>query len=90
MLMFSTCAWHLMTFTIIFVSIESGEQCCLESTLCLSWLLHTAGGNYSGAFMNEFKIFVAELRDFFNAAGLTQLLENVKGAMGPEDQQVTL
>lgn len=46
------------------------------------------GGNYSGAFVNEFKIFVAELRDFFNAAGLTQLLENVRGGMGPEDQQV--
>lgn len=46
------------------------------------------GGNYSGAFLNEFKIFVAELRDFFNAAGLTQLLENVKGGMSVEDQQV--
>lgn len=47
-----------------------------------------AGGHYPGAFVNEFKIFVAELRDFFNAAGLTQLLDNVKGAMGPENQQV--
>lgn len=38
--------------------------------------------------MNEFKIFIEELRDFFNAAGLTKLLENVKGGMGAEDQQV--
>jgi hypothetical protein len=38
--------------------------------------------------VEEFKIFVAELRDFFNAVGLTQLLENVKNGMGPEDQQV--
>jgi hypothetical protein len=45
-------------------------------------------GQYSGAFVSEFKIFVAELRDFFNAAGLTQLLEAVKGAMSSEDQQV--
>lgn len=48
----------------------------------------TADGQYSGAFVNEFKIFVAELRDFFNAASLTQLLDGVKGAMGQEDQQV--
>jgi hypothetical protein len=38
--------------------------------------------------VEEFKIFVAELRDFFNAVGLTQLLENVRNGMGPEDQQV--
>lgn len=50
--------------------------------------LLNAGGNYSGAFVNEFKIFIEELRDFFNAAGLTKLLENVKGGMGAEDQQV--
>jgi hypothetical protein len=47
-----------------------------------------AGGNYSGAFVNEFKIFVAELRDFFNAVGLTQLLDGVKNGMSAEDQQV--
>lgn len=46
------------------------------------------GGNYSHGFVNEFKIFIDELRDFFNAAGLTQLLENVKGPMSAEDQQV--
>lgn len=57
---------------------------------CCRRLHRWLGGNYSGAFVNEFKIFVAELRDFFNAAGLTQLLENVRGGMGPEDQQVGL
>ncbi|KAF6253313.1 pyruvate phosphate dikinase [Scenedesmus sp. NREL 46B-D3] len=45
-------------------------------------------GQYSGGFVSEFKIFVAELRDFFNAAGLTDLLHAVKGAMNSEDQQV--
>jgi hypothetical protein len=52
-------------------------------------LLFSAGGNYSHGFVNEFKIFIDELRDFFNAAGLTQLLENVKGPMSAEDQQVS-
>jgi hypothetical protein len=51
---------------------------------------HAAGGNYSGAFVNEFKIFVAELRDFFNAVGLTQLLDGVKNGMSAEDQQVCI
>jgi phosphoglucan,water dikinase len=56
--------------------------------MLLLLLPQTPDGQYSGAFVSEFKIFVAELRDFFNAAGLTQLLEAVKGAMSSEDQQV--
>jgi hypothetical protein len=51
-------------------------------------LLPKPDGNYSGGFVSEFKIFVAELREFFNAAGLTDLLCAVKGAMSNEDQQV--
>lgn len=38
--------------------------------------------------MKEFKVFIAELRDFFNAAGLTSLLEEVKRSIGDEDKQV--
>uniref|UniRef100_A0A383WH22 CBM20 domain-containing protein n=1 Tax=Tetradesmus obliquus TaxID=3088 RepID=A0A383WH22_TETOB len=45
-------------------------------------------GQYSGAFVNEFKIFVAELREFFNAATFTQLLDAVKVGMSNEDTQV--
>jgi hypothetical protein len=56
----------------------------------LPLLLPTTDGQYSGAFVSEFKIFVAELREFFNAAGLTDLLQAVKGAMGSEDQQVRM
>lgn len=59
------------------------KPCCCH---CCHYLL--LGGTYSGAFVNEFKIFIEELRDFFNAAGLTKLLDNVKGGMGAEDQQV--
>lgn len=51
-------------------------------------MLSANPGEYNDAFAAEFKVFVAELRDFFNAAGLTSLLEAVRGAMGPEDQQV--
>lgn len=38
--------------------------------------------------MNEFKIFITELRDFFNAAGLTSLLDEVNKSVGDENKQV--
>jgi hypothetical protein len=67
----------------IAAAVAAAAYCCRVLLPCAA-----AGGNYSGAFVNEFKIFITELRDFFNAAGLTQLLENVKGGMSAEDQQV--
>lgn len=45
-------------------------------------------GQYPDAFVNEFKVFIAELRDFFNAAGLTSLLDEVKKSLGDENKQV--
>jgi hypothetical protein len=56
---------------------------CLYCSFCLV----ANPGQYSEAFVSEFKIFMTELRDFFNAAGLTQLLDATKSAMGAEDQQ---
>jgi hypothetical protein len=48
----------------------------------------TTDSDYSQAFVHEFKVFVAELREFFNAAGLADLLLKVRDTLGPEDQQV--
>lgn len=45
-------------------------------------------GQYPDAFVNEFKVFIVELRDFFNAAGLTSLLDEVKKSLGDENKQV--
>jgi hypothetical protein len=47
-------------------------------------------GEYSGAFVEEFKIFAAELRDFFNAGSLTTTLEGLRGVLtaDPVDAQV--
>jgi hypothetical protein len=47
-------------------------------------------GEYSGAFVEQFKIFAAELRDFFNAGGLTTTLEGLRGVLAaePVDGQV--
>ena len=36
------------------------------------------GGNYSGDFVNEFKIFYEELKEFFNAIGLEKRLVAIK------------
>jgi hypothetical protein len=65
--------------------------CCCICCLCASGAAAAnTGGQYSGGFVSEFNIFVAELREFFNAAGLTDLLHGVKGAMSNEDQQVRM
>lgn len=38
-------------------------------------------GQYNGDFVNEFAIFVRELRQFFNASDLVELLENTRSAL---------
>ncbi|KAI8466100.1 MAG: pyruvate phosphate dikinase [Monoraphidium minutum] len=47
-------------------------------------------GQYSGAFVEEFRVFTAELRDFFNAGGLTTTLEGLRDVItaDPADAQV--
>ena len=48
------------------------------------------GTQYSQAFVQEFKIFTQELRDFFNAGSLADMLEGIKPAMDEPDVQVRL
>lgn len=47
-------------------------------------------GEYPAAFVDEFRTFAAELRDFFNAAPLTSTLEGLRDALAsdPADTQV--
>lgn len=45
-------------------------------------------GEYSGAFVEQFKIFAAELRDFFNAGGLTTTLEGLRDVLAAEPVDV--
>jgi hypothetical protein len=45
-------------------------------------------GKYSEAFVNEFKIFYAELRDFFNAATLTTLLDEVRSSFNGDASEL--
>lgn len=47
-------------------------------------------GQYSAAFVEEFKTFAAELRDFFNAGSLTTTLEGLRDVLStdPVDAQV--
>jgi len=39
------------------------------------------GANLNGAFVDEFRVFVAELRDFFNAASLTDTLGGLRASL---------
>ena len=47
-------------------------------------------GQYSGAFVEEFRVFAAELREFFNAGNLTATLQSLRDvlAQDPVDAQV--
>ncbi len=47
-------------------------------------------GQYSEAFVGEFKTFAAELRDFFNAGSLTQVLEGVAAALEADPADAAL
>ena len=44
------------------------------------------GADYSGDFVHEYKVFMGELRDFFNAGSLTEILGAVAPAMDDSAQ----
>jgi len=44
------------------------------------------GTDYSGAFVHEFRVFTDELRDFFNAGSLVQILDGARPAMDDSGQ----
>lgn len=44
------------------------------------------GTNYSEAFVHEFRVFTDELRDFFNAGSLVQILDGVRPALDESGQ----
>jgi len=45
-------------------------------------------GSYNQDFVNEFRVFTAELRDFFNAGSFADMLEGLKGALDDQEHQV--
>lgn len=46
------------------------------------------GAEYSGEFVSEFKIFTQELRDFFNAGSLGDLLDALRPSLDDSGNQV--
>ena len=46
------------------------------------------GAEYSGDFVREFRTFTGELRDFFNAGSLADLLQALRGAIDDSDTHV--
>ena len=48
----------------------------------------TADGSFSQDFVGEFKVFTAELRDFFNAGSFADMLAGVRPALDEQEQQV--
>ena len=48
------------------------------------------GADYSGAFVEEFKVFTAELRDFFNAGSFADMLAGLRESLDDSATQVCL
>lgn len=48
------------------------------------------GTDYSGAFVQEFKVFTAELRDFFNAGSFADMLAALRESLDESANQVCL
>lgn len=48
------------------------------------------GAEYSGDFVEQFRLFTAELRDFFNAGSLTDLLEALRPSLDDSGCQASL
>ena len=48
------------------------------------------GTDYSGAFVEEFKVFTAELRDFFNAGSFADMLGALRESLDDSATQVHL
>lgn len=46
------------------------------------------GADYSGAFVEEFKVFTAELRDFFNAGSFADMLGALRESLDDSATQV--
>lgn len=49
-----------------------------------------AEGGYNDAFMHEFRVFRAELRDFFNASSFTDMLDALRPSLDDADTPVSL
>lgn len=45
-------------------------------------------GSYNQDFVDEFRVFTAELRDFFNAGSFADMLEGLKGALDDQEHEV--
>lgn len=50
----------------------------------------TKDGGYSGDFINELRTFAAELRDFFNAGSLADMLNSLQPALDGTELRVTI
>ena len=48
------------------------------------------GADYSGAFVQEFKVFTAELRDFFNAGSFADMLAALRESLDESANQVPI
>ena len=46
-------------------------------------------GSYNDSFVNEFRTFAAELRDFFNAASFADMLTGLHPAMDDQEKQAS-
>lgn len=60
----------------------------LVATEAMLQRITAPGTDYSQAFVQEFKVFTQELRDFFNASSFADMLAGIKPALDDPDAQV--
>ena len=48
----------------------------------------SSNGGYNQDFVEEFRTFTAELRDFFNAGSFADMLQGLQAALDDQEQQV--
>lgn len=60
---------------------SAGPEDLVATERMLQRITSVPAGTYSEAFIEEFKVFTKELREFFNASGLVELLEGTLPAL---------
>lgn len=49
----------------------------------------SSDGGYNADFVNEFRVFTAELKDFFNAGSFADMLNGLRPALDDQEEQAS-
>ena len=72
---------------------QAAQECGPEDLVATEEMLEritAPGADYSGDFVEQFRLFTAELRDFFNAGSLADLLNALRPSLDDSGIQASL